>query len=55
MRTQNKTFCVGDSTNLTIVNGLVCKNPAEVKAKDFTFLWLDHPWKHQQPTPLEVM
>ncbi len=36
-------FCVGDSNNPTIVNGLVCKNPAEVKAKDFKFSGLATP------------
>ncbi|KAH9531233.1 hypothetical protein CY35_19G026700 [Sphagnum magellanicum] len=42
-------FCVGDSSNLTIVNGLVCKNPTEVKATDFTFSGLANPGNTNNP------
>jgi hypothetical protein len=33
-------FCVADPNNPTVVNGLVCKNPAFVKANDFMFTGL---------------
>ncbi|KAH8931514.1 hypothetical protein BDL97_19G025500 [Sphagnum fallax] len=42
-------FCVGDSKNPTIVNGLVCKNPAEVKANDFKFSGLATPGNTNNP------
>ncbi|CAK9212619.1 unnamed protein product [Sphagnum troendelagicum] len=42
-------FCVGDSNNPNIVNGLVCKNPAEVKANDFKFSGLANPGNTNNP------
>ena len=34
-------FCVADNCSTVIVNGLVCKNPADVKPEDFFFSGLD--------------
>jgi hypothetical protein len=42
-------FCVADPTNPTIVNGLVCKNPALVKASDFMFTGLANPGNTNNP------
>ncbi|XP_008778966.1 putative germin-like protein 2-1 [Phoenix dactylifera] len=36
-------FCVADKTSHVFVNGLVCKNPNDVKADDFFFSGLDRP------------
>ncbi|CAA6658005.1 unnamed protein product [Spirodela intermedia] len=36
-------FCVADNTTKVFVNGVVCKNPAHVKADDFFFSGLDKP------------
>jgi hypothetical protein len=33
-------LCVADPNNPTVVNGLVCKKPAFVKANNFTFIGL---------------
>ncbi|CAM6051859.1 unnamed protein product [Sphagnum compactum] len=42
-------FCVADPNNPTIVNGLVCKNPALVKASDFVFHGLATPGNTNDP------
>ncbi|KAJ3670003.1 hypothetical protein LUZ60_010327 [Juncus effusus] len=34
-------FCVADNTSQVIVNGVVCKNPNDVKPEDFFFSGLD--------------
>ncbi|KAJ3670002.1 hypothetical protein LUZ60_010326 [Juncus effusus] len=34
-------FCVADNTSQVIVNGIVCKNPNDVKPEDFFFSGLD--------------
>ncbi|CAA7394128.1 unnamed protein product [Spirodela intermedia] len=40
---QLQDFCVADNTTNVFVNGVVCKNPALVKADDFFFSGLDKP------------
>ncbi|CAA7394125.1 unnamed protein product [Spirodela intermedia] len=40
---QLQDFCVADNTTNVFLNGVVCKNPALVKADDFFFSGLDKP------------
>jgi quercetin dioxygenase-like cupin family protein len=43
-------FCVTDATSTIIVNGLVCKNAADVKVSDFLFQGLNKPGNTNNPT-----
>ncbi|KAL2526092.1 Germin-like protein subfamily 1 member 18 [Abeliophyllum distichum] len=52
-------FCIGDSTGSARVNGLACKNPTNVQAKDFSFSGLHLPGNTANPfgsavTPVTV-
>jgi hypothetical protein len=42
-------LCVADPNNPTVVNGLVCKNPAFVKANNFMFIGLATPRNTNDP------
>src|SRR5450759_1691308 len=43
-------FCVADATSKITVNGLVCKNAADVKVSDFVFHGLNKPGNTNNPT-----
>jgi quercetin dioxygenase-like cupin family protein len=43
-------FCVADGTSKITVNGLVCKNAADVKVSDFVFHGLNKPGNTNNPT-----
>jgi hypothetical protein len=47
-------FCVADATSKITVNGIVCKNAADVKVSNFVFHGLNKPGNTNNPTANDV-